>query len=127
VNERSTIPLGQAFQLRDDLAGLYDSGDKIGKSTKSDLREGKMTLLMLKALEMGNLSQVKIIRRALGNPNNSEIDYEAVRPIVCDTGAKQYVEAHIGSLLEKAKEAAPGITADPHSRTLLENLADYLA
>jgi len=84
------IPLGQAFQIQDDILGLFGSEKQLGKSVGSDIKEGKKTLLILKALERCEEDQKDIILNALGNKNISNKEVEAVRKVVQDTGSLDY-------------------------------------
>jgi geranylgeranyl diphosphate synthase type I len=61
------IPLGQAFQIQDDILGMYGDEVKLGKPADSDLKEGKQTLLIIEAMKQANESQRKILKEALGN------------------------------------------------------------
>ena len=61
------IPLGKAFQMQDDILGVFGDEKKLGKPIGSDIKEGKQTILILKALEVANDKQKKIITKNLGN------------------------------------------------------------
>src|SRR5205085_10383104 len=62
------LPLGEAFQLRDDVLGVYGDPATTGKPAGDDLREGKRTVLVAFALEAANDAQREQIRRRLGDP-----------------------------------------------------------
>jgi geranylgeranyl diphosphate synthase type I len=119
-------PLGQAFQIKDDLLGMYGSEERIEKSVYSDLREGKKTLLILRALENGNESQRNIITQNLGNENVTVSDLEAVRRVVDVTGAKKYSEERMAVLTEAAKRAIMDARLDTYLKDTFISLADYL-
>jgi geranylgeranyl diphosphate synthase type I len=55
------IPCGIAFQLQDDVIGLFGDEEKTGKSAYSDIKEGKKTLLMLKTMELATAHEKEII------------------------------------------------------------------
>jgi len=85
-----SIPLGIAFQIQDDILGVFGSSKETGKPVGADIREGKKTLLIIKALEMGNKRQKKEIISALGNPRISPAQIEIVRQAIIDTGSLEY-------------------------------------
>ena len=59
------IPLGQAFQIQDDILGMFGDEKKLGKPADSDLKEGKKTTLILEALKRGSAGQRKKVMKAL--------------------------------------------------------------
>ena len=84
------IPIGIAFQLQDDILGLFGDEERIGKPVTSDLAEGKKTLLIIKALENADESEAKEILMALGNPAVTDEQLKRVREIVKSTGSYDY-------------------------------------
>lgn len=82
---------GASFQLTDDLIGIYGDNDVTGKDNLDDLREGKMTLLMARALDKGNDEQRYRLKSVLGRQDVTEDDREAVMTILDETGAHMYV------------------------------------
>lgn len=114
--------IGVAFQMRDDLLGLFGDKAKTGKSVGGDVREGKRTVLMLHALAQANPAQRGLLDRCLGNPDVSLDDLTAVREVVRATGAAALVEQLIKDHLYEAV-AAIGAISDPAHRVLVE-LAD---
>ncbi|MDX6215190.1 MAG: geranylgeranyl diphosphate synthase, type, partial [Frankiales bacterium] len=62
------LPLGIAFQLRDDLLGVFGDPAVTGKPAGDDLREGKRTVLVAMALERASEPQADLVRRRLGDP-----------------------------------------------------------
>ena len=65
-------PLGQAFQIADDLLGTFGAPEQTGKSAGNDLREGKRTFMVLRALEVATAGDQKILREGLGQPSLSQ-------------------------------------------------------
>jgi geranylgeranyl pyrophosphate synthase len=86
------LPLGVAFQLVDDLLGVFGNETEIGKSVLSDLREGKRTLLIVKGLELADEKGQQVIGKAMGNRRAGYSDLGEVRTILSSCGAKTYVE-----------------------------------
>ncbi|MEV0370532.1 polyprenyl synthetase family protein [Streptomyces sp. NPDC050636] len=86
------IPLGEAFQLRDDLLGIYGDPDLTGKSNLDDLREGKRTALVALALRQASGSQAARLRSLIGNPALSEEEADEARTLMDTVGAIQGIE-----------------------------------
>ena len=105
------MPLGVAFQLRDDLLGVFGDPAVTGKPAGDDLREGKRTVLVAMALERASAAQASLVRRELGSPTAAVDD---LRQVLVDTGAVEQVEAMISTGCEQALAALAGssVTAD---------------
>ena len=82
--------LGLAFQLHDDLLGLFGDEKVLGKSVKSDINEGKKTLLILKAMENGTSDEREFLSSAIRSGNVSDDEFERVKKIVERTGSLDY-------------------------------------
>ncbi|MFC1435847.1 polyprenyl synthetase family protein [Streptacidiphilus sp. N1-3] len=118
------LPLGEAFQLRDDLLGVYGDPVLTGKPAGDDLREGKRTLLVAEALEHCGSADARLLDDLLGAPDLDQPGLELLRGVITRSGAPQRVEARISRLLEEsltALDAAP--LADPTARRMLHRLA----
>ncbi|MBI2710646.1 MAG: isopentenyl-diphosphate Delta-isomerase [Actinobacteria bacterium] len=117
--------VGVAFQLRDDVLGLYGDPAETGKSRLDDLREGKRTLLVTRALALGNERQHRAIRSSLGRADLDESDAERCRDAVAGSGALASVEALIAAQHDASSEAVAALP-DP-AREALSTLADFAA
>ncbi|MFF3752539.1 polyprenyl synthetase family protein [Streptomyces sp. NPDC002018] len=89
------IPLGEAFQLRDDLLGVFGDPAETGKSVLDDLREGKSTVLMALAVQRASPAELDTLRALVGRSDLSEAQAAQVRSILHSTGARQTVEEMI--------------------------------
>lgn len=99
------IPLGIAFQLRDDVLGLVGAPEVTGKPIGDDIREGKRTLLVAHAWEHGDDATRARIGKAFGIPQaNADAIDEAVAAVV-DTGALQAAEQRISDEVNQARGA----------------------
>ncbi len=107
ILSKYSIPGGIAFQLQDDILGLFGNTKKTGKPAHSDLRQGKMTLLIIKALELANEKQKKKIIKIWGNRNLTESDADEIRKIVVDTGSLEYSKKASIKWARKAQLAIP--------------------
>ncbi|WP_162509507.1 polyprenyl synthetase family protein [Thermogymnomonas acidicola] len=119
---------GVAFQLHDDILGLFGNQEVTGKPVRSDVVEGgKKTLLILKAMEMSGESERKFIQSVLGNPGVTDDDLMRLRDIVVDSGSYQYSLDMMERLVSRAKEylsRVPG--GDESAKDFLSWLADFM-
>lgn len=116
--------IGVAFQLRDDVLGLFGDPDRTGKSAVSDIREGKRTMLVIAALERANELQRSVLLETLGDPDVDETGADRVRQIVEETGTLAYVEDLAAERQDTARQALTTLP-DP-ARTALGQLADLV-
>ncbi len=122
-----SLPLGKAFQIRDDILGVFGDEKKIGKPVGSDVIEGKQTILLVKALELGNTDQKKTIKKYLGKKDLTEKELEEFRQIIRETGSLEYSQALSQGLVEESKAALSEIEfKNETARKFLEALADYM-
>lgn len=117
---------GKAFQVYDDMLGLYGDEEKLGKPIGSDLQEGKKTLLVAKALENGDEEQRRKIKETLGKKDLTEKEVKEVREIVRETGSYEYSRKMTVEFAEEAKEALDKEEIDPEIVEFLRGLADYI-
>ena len=108
------IPLGIAFQLRDDVLGVFGDPARTGKPVSGDISEGKPTVLMAIARERASISQAGILDRHFGDRNLTEAAAARVKAVLTETGAVAECEALIGASVKEAVAALDGapITAD---------------
>ncbi len=119
------MPLGEAFQLRDDLLGVFGDPQVTGKSHLEDLREGKHTLLIALALRNASPAHVSLLRRLLGNPHLTEAEAAQVRSILTVTGARTHIETVINQRREQALDLLTAPRAiHPDAHQALRQLAD---
>ncbi len=112
------LPLGEAFQLRDDVLGVFGDPDETGKPAGDDLREGKRTVLVAHALAAATPAQAQVLSR-LGDRSLGAHDIEAMRGVIVDTGAHAAVEQTIDELVDEARKAlAEADIAEPAGRVL---------
>ena len=115
------IPLGIAFQLRDDVLGIFGDPAETGKPVSDDLREGKRTVLIAMARQRASAVQAEILDRYLGNPLVDEAGAAAVREVIVDTGALAECEEMIDRDVTAALAAlASAQMAGPAKEALAE-------
>lgn len=105
------LPLGEAFQLRDDVLGVFGDPGMTGKPAGEDIREGKHTLLLILGREMAGPAERQVIETVPGQPAATEADITDVRKALAGCGALDAVERRIASLTGQAR-AALEATAD---------------
>ena len=113
--------VGLAFQLRDDILGLFGDPGTTGKSDLDDLHEGKRTLLVLRARRLADESGRRLLDAALGDPDLDEVGADRVREVVVSSGALASVEALLGNEHARGLEAIDELPAD--ARAALTDLA----
>jgi geranylgeranyl diphosphate synthase type I len=117
------LPLGEAFQLRDDVLGVFGDPAQTGKPAGDDLREGKRTVLVATATESASPAQAAVLRRRLGDPALDATGVAELREIIVDTGALQHVEALIEALTAQAFLALEAAEVTEPAREILGGLA----
>ncbi len=123
---RYAIPLGQAYQVHDDILGMFGDEKKLGKPVGSDLKEGKKTILLLKALQLAKERQIEAIMRALGNKSITQKQIEEIRNIIIDTGALGYCRDLVNKLTAEAQSHIMHSDFHPEGKSFLLAIADYM-
>ncbi len=114
------LPLGEAFQLRDDVLGVFGDPEVTGKPAGDDLREGKRTVLAARTMAGGDAAQRTLLTERLGDPDLSDDDVAALRDAVIASGALDGVEALIEALADQATaRLAAADLAEPGKDVLL--------
>jgi geranylgeranyl diphosphate synthase type I len=114
--------IGLAFQLRDDVLGLFGDPETTGKGAVEDLREGKRTLLVLRTLELCRPDERDALSLLLGNAELDQRDADWARGLVRDCGALASVERLLDQQQSRARGHLAVIPAP--ARDALEELAD---
>jgi geranylgeranyl diphosphate synthase type I len=114
------VPLGLAFQLRDDILGLCGDPTITGKPSGGDVREGKRTLLMWHAWTHANANQRSTLRRALGVRAAPDADVAAAIAVAREVGAFEAVEREIDESARLAQERIAGLgLMEPYASMLV--------
>ncbi|MFG2004051.1 polyprenyl synthetase family protein [Spirillospora sp. NPDC048911] len=121
------IPLGEAFQLRDDLLGVFGDPSQTGKSNMDDLRGGKPTALLAATMAAADETERKELDRLLGCPDLDRDGLDAVRQIMERTGARRRVETMIEERTEAARAAIASPLLSPDASTALARLVSPTA
>ena len=121
-----SIPLGIAFQIQDDILGVFGVEKKIGKPLGSDIEEGKQTILIVKALELGNKEQKNIINELLGKKGLSEDEIDQFKKAIEDTGALEYAKNLSQGYIAEAKDKISILEIEQEPKEFLMGIADYM-
>src|SRR5499427_10371883 len=117
------LPLGLAFQLRDDILGVFGDPAQTGKPAGDDVREGKRTVLLAIARKQATPGQAEIIDRYLGDPMLDEAGTAEFRAAITATGALAECERMIGGHVSEAIAALASAPITGEARDALAELA----
>jgi geranylgeranyl diphosphate synthase type I len=93
---------GRAFQITDDILGIYGDEKELGKTPGDDIREGKGTLLVLYALDHAEPAGKTFLKKCLGNPKLTAKEFEKCRQIIKNSGALAHAQKTAAEELQKA-------------------------
>lgn len=102
------LPLGFAFQLRDDLLGVFGDENQTGKPSGGDLIEGKRTVLLAIARSQADKSTLAVLDDLIGDPDLGEDQIQMLRATLLEIGAVNAVE----DLIEKSRQRALAVLAE---------------
>ncbi|CAN5659394.1 polyprenyl synthetase family protein [soil metagenome] len=120
------LPLGDAFQMRDDVMGAFGDTTVTGKPVGGDLREGKPTPLMARAVDAATAAQADVLA-LVGSGDLSDADVARVQQVIADTGALADLEATIERLTAQAIAAIELAPISAEARRELVALAAYVS
>jgi geranylgeranyl diphosphate synthase type I len=118
------LPLGEAFQLRDDVLGVFGDPDRTGKPAGDDLREGKRTYLVAAAFAEIDPAARAELDAGLGDQGLDDYGVRRLRALIRDSGALTATESRIDELMTAALDALKTADIDDEAREVLYRLAD---
>src|SRR3954451_18198862 len=118
-------PVGEAFQLRDDLLDVFGDEARTGKGVGEDLREGKPTPLLAAPVARCPADQRPLLER-VGSPDLTVDEVLAMRDLMEEVGARAQIEAAIEQLVARAVAALDGVAITPEARAALVDLAAFV-
>jgi geranylgeranyl diphosphate synthase type I len=118
------LPLGVAFQLRDDMLGVFGDPAITGKPSGDDLREGKRTVLIGLARQKMPPTAVRVLDELLGDPGLDDAQVRMLQNTMRDSGAAEQVERIIAHNVRVAREALDDAPLSASARAELSELAD---
>jgi geranylgeranyl diphosphate synthase, type I len=116
-------PIGEAFQLRDDILGVFGDPSRTGKPAGDDLREGKRTLLVALAMQSASAVEAELLRHELGDRGLDASGVAALREVIVSTGALDQVEQRIAQRTAEARDALQTDAINELARKALDELA----
>ncbi|WP_329102533.1 polyprenyl synthetase family protein [Micromonospora sp. NBC_01699] len=117
------LPLGEAFQLRDDVLGVFGDPRQTGKPAGDDLREGKRTFLVAAALETTDATGRALLTKRLGDPGLDPDGIDQLREIIAASGALTRTEERITTLTDTALAELDRAELTAEAREVLVELA----
>lgn len=120
------LPLGDAFQMRDDVMGAFGDEGLTGKPVGGDLREGKPTPLLARAVEASTAAQREVLD-LVGRPGLTDEQVASIQQVIVDTGALADLERTIDALTDEALTAIGRACITDDARDELVQLAHYVS
>ena len=120
------LPLGEAFQLRDDILGAFGEAAATGKPVGEDLRDGKPTPLLAIATARADERGRALLDR-VGAADLSDSEVADLQDLFVETGARDETERRVEVLLAEAVAALNRSSLNAEARHALVDLADYVA
>jgi geranylgeranyl diphosphate synthase type I len=121
------VELGEAFQLRDDVLGVFGDPAMTGKDRDSDLREGKRTVLLAKTMAAAADDDRRFLASRVGRPDLTADELERARSLMESSGALDATLALIAELAGRAKGALQDGPIPAEAASLLARMADVVA
>lgn len=118
--------LGIAFQIKDDILGVFGNKKELGKSVTSDTEEGKNTILYLYALKNADNNGKNFLKHYYGKGKINNSNFMEIKRIFQNFGALEYAQNKASAYTFDAKKIIPKITPDPSMQKLLYGLSDFL-
>ena len=118
------LPVGEAFQLRDDVLGVFGDPETTGKPAGDDIREGKRTALIALCAASSSAEDIAWLESVLGRAELTEQEVHRARDLMRDSGAHARSEELITSLVRTADTQLARLRTDDVARAGLQALAD---
>lgn len=115
--------LGNAFQIKDDILGMFEEESKTGKSALADLQEAKKTILIWHAYNYSSPKNKSQIHKIMSKELITQKDLHKMRSIVKDSGALEFAKNEISSMLKKALILIESSKMKPEYRNFLYNFS----
>lgn len=117
---------GRAFQIKDDILGMFGNEKKIGKSILSDLQEAKKTILIWHAYNNCGKKDKSVIKKILTKNKVTIKDLVIMQKVITKSGALSYVKKEISLLTNKAKKAVMSCSMDKSYKDALTSYCEHI-
>lgn len=118
--------LGIAYQIQDDILGVFGQEKVIGKSVASDIEEGKNTLLIARALKVANAKQKKTLEQYYGKSHLNAQTCAEIKNIFTQTGALDYSRQKVEEYVNQARKYISLIVQTTEMKDFLYDFVDYI-
>lgn len=118
------IPLGIAFQIRDDILGIFGIESDTGKPNDSDIHEGKLTLLVHNTMQRLDAAELERFKALLLSQSKSEADVAYIRETIKSSGALDEAMDRHRSLIAEAGERLEELLVKPFNREFLRGVVE---
>ncbi len=123
-----SLALGRAFQIRDDILGIFGDEKKLGKPVGSDITEGKRTLLTNYIVRYGSPKEKKIMNDLLGRDKITTRELKLFQNIMRESGSLEYSQQKVRELTQEAVDILDEINfQSAKSKEFFRGIAEYLA
>lgn len=124
--EEYGVPIGIAFQITDDILGVFGQEKTTGKTTVGDIKEGKKTFLFAKATELATPRERRYLKAHYGEKNITASEVKEIKRIFKESGVLHFSSELAVKLSKKGKKAVPKITRNREAADTLLSLADFV-
>ncbi len=122
-----SMAMGKAFQIRDDILGIFGDEKTIGKPVGSDIIEGKRTLLTNYVVKNGSVQQNKTLNKLLGKQDLTQKELLLFRNIIEESGSLAYSKKRGNDMVQNALESLEKIDfKNKNAETFFKGIAQYI-
>jgi len=118
------MSLGRAFQIKDDIIGLFGKSKKTGKSNLTDLKEARKTILIWHAYNHSDKSGKTLIKNVFSGRKTENLELNKIKKLIISAGSLNYAKSEIKKLLKKSKQT---IKLTGLSKTYVKALTEFSA
>ncbi len=122
-----SLPLGLAFQMRDDILGVFGSKEDVGKSTNSDIMEGKVTILVNSTIEKLEKRDRKKFLDLFTRNRKTHGDVEKIRRMIIASGSREAVLERHRELVEQSRSLLSRLHLSEDYRETMAGLVELIA
>lgn len=118
--------LGVAYQIHDDILGVFGDEESLGKSITSDIEEGKNTLLISQALKLANSGQKAYLDQYYGRGKIDMDQFAKIKQIFLDTGALKYSQEKSQDLVKQSQQIISEMEIKNDYKDLLLQMSEFI-